>query len=365
MRFARRLSFLIATLLLSGLAMAQQIEVYHAYWMGDVWRQYDLRKFHRILFFNLVPDNDGHLADTHGWPQRWTDLHQQAAAAGTPVVPVVTVMGGDLFHAIFGTPSARSRLLQECVDLARAGDGLHLDLELFEPVPPGDADSFDAFLTALRAALDEPPRKPLSAFVPAGDLYSAAQLANFDEIVAQAYDVHWIDSAQAGPVSLLEGDSPAALAPAAAKLVAAGVPRERIFFSSPLYGYEWPVVSDQPGAATRGKARIVTYAPVSADQLPDLRVNALSRVVQFGLRREPQSGAPWYALSEADGWWQGWFDDAGSLGRRLEFVRNGKFGGVAFFVLGYDGGALVETARAAFKARSADAAGARPPAGRQ
>lgn len=355
---------LVAALLLSSVAGAQEIIAYHASWMGDAWRQYDLGRFRRILFFDVVAGNDGRLAQTNGWPERWEGLRQQAAAQGVAVDPVVTVLGLEPFKAIFGDPAARARLLEACVGLARDG-GLHLDVEVFEAPAAAEVEGFRQFVAALRQAMDKPPRRSLTAFVHAGgQLYSARELAYLDEVVVQGYDVYWAEAPTAGPVALLDGDSIAAWRPAAEAMTKAGVMRKKLFFSTPLYGYEWPVASDQPRAPSRGKARITTYAPVSADQLPDLRVNALSRVAALGLRREAGSDVPWYAWQEQDGWWQGWFDDALSLRKRLDFVRAGGYGGVAFFVLGYDGGALVEAARNAFRAPARPAGNAGPEPGR-
>ena len=98
--------------------------------------------------------------------------------------------------------------------------------------------------------------------------------------------------------------------------------------------------------------------------LPDIRTNALTRSAEHGLRRESATQAPWYAFRDAEGWRQGWFDDPVSLVPRLEFVRDNNYRGVALFLLGYDGGALLEAIQSTFKAQTEGAAGARRPAGR-
>ena len=345
-------------------AQAQAVHAYHAHWMGEAWRVHDLRQFQRIYFFDIVADAGGALSEKNGWPDRWQALRQQAREVGVAVDPVVTVLGKDRFTAIFGQAAARERLLIECAALALDSGGLHLDVEVFEPVGDLEREGFRAFLSDLDAVLGRTGRPHLSVFVPsAGELFTPKELSYFDTVVAQGYDAHWAEAPKAGPVALLEGTSAAAWRPAAEKLLFAGVPRRKLFFSTPLYGYEWPVVSDAPGAASRGKAVTVTYAPVPADLLPDIRVNALTRSAQWGLRRDPDSGAAWYAMRDEDGWRQGWFDDAASLRTRLDFVRDNAYGGVAFFVLGYDGGALLEVARGAFRApvTARAEAGERPP----
>jgi spore germination protein YaaH len=340
-----------------GVPAGPEIWAYHAYWMRDAWRVYDLRAFARLIFFDLVAAHDGRIAERHGWPEEWLAFRQAARAAGVSVDPAVTVLGKPAFSAIFGSASARKRLLAETAALAREAGGVHLDVEVYETVEPSTLAHFHTFVAELRVALDAPPRRILTAFVPPGELYGAAELRAFDAVVAQGYDAHWQNGPSSGPVALLSGDLPA-WRPTAEKLLREGVERSRILLSTPLYGYEWPTTSDAPGAPTRGPGGILTLAPLPPSLLPDLRTSALARAAQHGLRREPASGAPWYAFRAEDGWRQGWFDDPTSLAPRLEFVAAERLRGVALFVLGYDGGMLLETAQSVFRARSEAEGGA-------
>ena len=355
-------------LMLPAIASAAppQLWAYHAYWMRDAWRLYDLGQFQRLLFFDVSVTPQAEL-QRNGWPEQWRDLRAQARAADVPVDPVVTILDKETFVAIFGQPSLRQKLLAEIRTMMRQEPraGLHLDVELFDAVDPEPIAGFRQFVADLRAAIKRDGQRALTAFVPVGGaLYGPQELAALDGVVAQGYDLHWANGPTAGPVSVLDWPGSAiAWRPAGEQLVAAGVPPARIFFSSPLYGYEWPTVSDAARAATRGPGHTVTYAPVPAFLLPDISVNALSQAAANGLRRDKATAAPWYAARRSDGWWQGWFDDPASLQPRLEFVRNGGFGGVAFFVLGYDGGALVDAARAAFRAGNAGVADIPPPPG--
>lgn len=329
---------------------AQDILVYHAYWMGDVWHQYDLQNFRRLFFFELPVDADGRVRQRHGWPQRWQALRTQAAADGVPVDPVVSLLGTSRFVEVFGSEAATANLLDACIALAREAGGLHLDVEVFDTPPAAAVAAFGRFLRDLRQAMNAPPRGHLSGFVPArSPLYAAGSLAVFDQVVVQGYDVNWPSGPRAGPIAQLDGDSPAAWRTAADILLAQGIAAPRIYFSSPLYGYEWPVSSTAAGATSRGPARTVTFAPVSPDLLPEMSGSALMRVLEHGWRRDAATQAPWYQFRARDGHWQGWFDDPVSLRRRLDYLTRGRFGGVAFFVLGYDGGVLVRVAREAFR----------------
>jgi spore germination protein YaaH len=342
-------------------ATGPEIWAYSAYWMRDAWRLYDLGAFRRLLFFDLIVGRDGRIQDRHGWPEEWDALRGKARAVGVSVDPVVSVLDKEVFSAIFSNADSRARLLAEVVAVARASGGVHLDVEIDEVVAPGEVESYHRFIAELRAALDAPPRRVITAFILGRNaLYGAAELEMMDAVIVQGYDVHWRGAPKAGPPSALEGESPAAWRSAAASLSRLGVEPGKVVISTALYGYEWPTVSGEPRAATRAAADIITYAPLPSSLLPDIRINALSRAAEHGLRREAATLAPWYAFRDRDGWRQGWFDDATSLAPRLDFVANGAYRGIALFVLGYDGGALLESIQARFREGSAPARGARP-----
>jgi spore germination protein YaaH len=346
-------------------ATTQEIWAYHAYWMGDAWRQYDLRAFGRMLFMDLPIGKNGRVQDTRGWPDQWSRLRAGARAANVQIDPAFTILTPEVFIAVFSKPEGRKRLLADILFLARFSRGVHLDFEVYDAVPPAVMENFNAFLVDLRRALDANPRKILTAFVPASSaIFGEPQLALLDAVIVQGYDLHWRESPNAGPPALLDDESPAAWRTAAQLLAQRGVPPAKLLFSTPFYGYEWPTVSGEPRAATRAIGNVITYAPVPASILPDIRVSALARIREHGLQRDMGSGTPWYKFRDRDGWRQGWFDDPISLAPRLDFVRRGGYRGVAVFVLGYDNGELLGSIRSAFRERSAPAGGGNPPGAR-
>src|SRR5690606_20894095 len=153
----------------------------------------------------------------------------------------------------------------------------------------------------------------------------------------------WSNGPTAGPVSPLAGWEGVNWEAILARYLALGVPRDKIVLTVPFYGYEWPTASDRPGAPTRGLATTITYAPVSADYLPLIRVNAREQVRRHGARRDPVSRSPYYVYRGTDGWYQGWYEDAESLQAKYAFIRRERLAGIAIFLLGYDGGELVRS----------------------
>src|SRR5213083_2652299 len=135
-------------------ATTQEIWAYHAYWMGDAWRQYDLRAFGRMLFMDLPIGKSGRVQDTRGWPDQWSRLRAGARAANVQLDPAFTILTPEVFTAVFSKPEGRKRLLADILFLARFSRGVHLDFEVYDAVPPPVMESFHAFLVDLRRALD-------------------------------------------------------------------------------------------------------------------------------------------------------------------------------------------------------------------
>jgi spore germination protein YaaH len=76
---------------------------------------------------------------------------------------------------------------------------------------------------------------------------------------------------------------------------------------------------------------------------------AHERADRYGLRRDPESGTPYYAFEDSTGWRQGWFEDAESLGAKYSFVRARGLGGVVIFPLAYGDEELWADLREAFR----------------
>jgi hypothetical protein len=91
----------------------------------------------------------------------------------------------------------------------------------------------------------------------------------------------------------------------------------------PYYGYDWPVTSDAPGAATTGRATARTYSYVNS--MPGVQQKQWSETYRN----------PWFPYGSGD-WRQVWFDDVTSLGEKYDLVRDLGLAGTGIWALGYD-----------------------------
>jgi spore germination protein YaaH len=325
---------------------------YHPYWAGDTWTLYPWDVLDEVYFFEIEVAADGTLADAHGWPD--ARLSSRAAEAGVRVVPTVSLHDAEAFSALFADPLRADRLVEQLIILLRATPGLsgiHLDFEVFEPVDAQVRDGYSAFVASVERRMAElDPSLSLSVFALAfddDDVFDERAIAeSADFLVVQGYDFHSRTEARTGPLAALRGWGRLNWETVIERFRSFDVPPRKLVMAVPLYGYQWPAESDAPGAATRGVA-VEMPLTAAADVVPEL-LRAHAQAELYGLRRDPESGAPYYAFQDASGWHQGWLEDAESLRAKYAFVRERGLGGVALFPLAYGNAARWEELREAF-----------------
>jgi hypothetical protein len=312
--------------------------------MAPGWRAIAWNGLDRLVLFDAPIGSDGSVL-LRDWLQRGPELNAGAAPSGVAVDLALTLLKADEFDLLFRDRAARGRLLSSCQRLLEQPSiaGLHLDVEGYSAPHPEAVAGFQSWL----AALDEKRRdasKGLSAFFPASDsfaVYDVASARRIDYWVAQLYDAHWAESRVTGPLITREEGNAVAIPRALARLSALGVARRSVLLSVPLYGWEWPSETDRPGAAARGRAKLLTFAPTPESLMPNDRLAASDLARLHGLRRDGEH-TPYYAYRDGEHWVQGWFEDLASLTRKFAPEQNRGYAGLAFFALGYDKGEIVE-----------------------
>lgn len=327
---------------------------YVGWWLPSGWKSVQNTPLKRLFFFEIPIESTGNLGDRHGWPEQWADLQTHALSRGIPLDVTVTLMDAQTFHRVFSNGRAIERLLTQITELAShpAVAGVQLDVEVYEDLRPSDIDAFRQFVLRLSASLQQlqPPRQT-SAFLPfqsTSRLYDRATLAILDHVVVQGYDSHWLESKNAGPIAPLDGPYALTWKKALAYTDDLGIPRSKQYLGYPLYGYEWRVRDgNRVRAPTVGKGAITTFSPLptdgSAQPSPSPAIDITARVAQFGSAFDPVSASSQYRLKGPDGhWYEGWYEDWWSINRKRSFAADNQLAGLAFFLLGYDSGILVQ-----------------------
>ena len=310
---------------------------YLPWWMAAGRDAMPLARLDRAVLFDTPIQADGSVLE-RTWPALAKGLRVPADLA-------VSLFGQRDFDHLFADAAARRRLLEVLLSVVRQPfvAGLHLDIEGYGAAQAGAVAGFRDWMLRLdderRAA-----GKGLSAFFPASDsfvAYDATLAARIDYWVVQVYDAHWVHSKTTGPLVTRQAGNPVAVPRALERLAALGVPRELMLLSIPLYGWQWPSTSPDPGASALGPAKLLTYASTPRELMPNDRLAASELARQHGLRRDAEH-TPYYAYRDGEHWVQGWYEDLESLTRKLAPERTQPYGGLAFFPLGYDHGQVVE-----------------------
>lgn len=321
---------------------------YVGWWLPQSWRSVPMEEFDRILFFDLKVNGDGAIGERHDWPDGWGDLLKEVKVRQKSLDIVLTMFAPEDFNHLFSSVEAMQRLMDEATSLAGPTGvaGLQLDFEIYDLAGPQPIENFRTFLRMLSTNLHQmsPPRS-LSVFLPVGaepTLYDSDSLGVVDYVVLQGYDVHWRGSKMAGPVAPLAGDDIWTWEKMVKRGDSLGVARSKLMLGFPLFGYEWPVKGIKQRSSTLGVGSTTSFAPLPLDLRGEMRFSVQERVREFGAIHDPLSGSSHYHFKGGDGQFiEGWFEDWWSLGRKIDYLISEKIGGIAFFLLGYDGGHLV------------------------
>ena len=332
-----------------GISQHLQALGYVGWWMPQSWQSLPIGALDRLFFFELKVDATGKVSERHGWPTQWAELQEATKQHQVPLDLTLTLFDPATFNQLFSSVSAVQQLLADCTELAQPSfvSGLHLDFEVYSGASVQAIGNYRTFLANLAEHLRQlSPRRNLSIFLPPQTdhaLYDAQSLALMDFVVSQGYDAHYQGSKNAGPVAPLEGPDALTWRTATAQALALGVDRDRLLLTFPLYGYEWLVKDHTLRSVVQNPGKTTTFAAIPEEVLPNIQINVTQRVRQHGAFHDPASGSSYYQFKNAQGQWvEGWFEDWWSLGRKIDFLREERLGGVAFFLLGYDQGELLD-----------------------
>lgn len=329
-------------------AAPPQTWAYQAYWLPDGWRSVPIEQLDRVLFFELKINGKGEIVQRHGWPEQWADLRSELKTHHVPLDLTLTLFDAASFDKLFSSNQATAHLLAAAVDLAGHKDvaGLHLDVEMYNRLRPATLSRFRQFVRDLTAQLQQqsPPRA-LSVFFPVGGasvLYDAATLQRINTVVVQGYDSHSSDSQFAGPVAPLGGNDEVTWIKAVAQVAALGVPKDRMVLTFPLFGYEWCVSTKAARGKAIGPGVPTSFAPLPAASELEITRHVQTSAKQGATRQDRQSGSAYYHYTDRRGHLiEGWFENRSALDVKSDYLQRQKLGGIAFFVLGYDAGELV------------------------
>jgi hypothetical protein len=282
------------------------------------------------LAFSSEPlATDGTLSTT-SWLGAGKTMVTAAHAAGVRVHLVVMLFDTTPISTFLGSAAAMQKGTQQIVDavVAAGGDGVNLD---FEFVPSSDKAAFVTFVqgvtTAMHAAI---PGSDVSIALP-GTAYPGyditALAAACDTLMIMSYDFHYAGS-DPGPVAPLAdsttwkaGSQTSSVALFKSKVADA----HKLVLGMPLYGYDYHAASSAvPGTHTAG----TTASAVEWKNCPSL-------AAMYGRKWDAASATPYVVYQESGAWRQLFYDDAESLGLKVDLAVANDLGGIGLWSLTY------------------------------
>ena len=308
--------------------LSRKVFGYHPYWQGTKWQNYNFELLTTIAYFSAEANATGKLVNLHGWPA--VDLINKAHENGVEVVLTVTLFNRSDLEILLSSASYRNELIKNLnYEIIRAGaDGVNID---FESLPKSQKVNLVTFVKDLRSKLRETiVNAQVTLATPAVDWDSAwnfKALANeSDGLFIMGYDYFWKGSKSTGPVSPLNGGAYNVTNTVNTYLSITENNANKIILGNPYYGYEWPSVSGEKGAATSGEGLAVLF------------MEAEAKALSYGKRRDSESESPWYRYQNPAYWNQGWYSDSLSLSKKYDLIIQKDLGGIGIWALGYDEG---------------------------
>ncbi len=312
------------------------------YW--NVSRLTDNHSIPNIIIYSGITLNEEGLPVTDAGSaalkrQAFTRLQESLTRNHQQLHLSFTLFSTPTIEALLHSNSARASAITSIIKLMQEhqATGLNLDFEPNSALNHETAALFTQFVSELHEALKNHSLQPLITVAIFGrispdSLWELPHLSStVDAFILMAYDYHSKSSSVAGPVAPVFGSGSLGRwnSDVAQSLWRARqqLPPEQLILGIPFYGYQWSVVSTQPGSQTfPGTGVTATYERVQT-------MLATGGVAHW----DHDALSPWFMLEDSTGVSQIYFENQQSIAYKLALAQQSHLHGVAIWALGYEG----------------------------
>ncbi|HXC03218.1 MAG TPA: glycosyl hydrolase family 18 protein, partial [Bacteroidia bacterium] len=304
------------------------------YWQSSTYSHFQWNLLSDLCYFDYtVTPATG--ANSNG-SFAWTTDAGVTAALSNGVKTEFTITLFSSFTTFFGSSTAMTTCINNCVTLlnARPGaKGINVD---FEGMASTDKANFTAFVHQLNTALKAAnPNYEVSICLYAVDWGPVFDIPNLNPDVAvyiiMGYDYYYGGSATAGPSGPLYDFQTGYNYDQSKSITAylkAGIPLSKLCLGVPYYGESWPTSTGTAPSSTTGTGSSLIYNT--------FRANTSGYYNSF--QWEPNSMTPYFPYQVSGAWHQAWIDNAYSYGKRYDVVNQRGIAGIGIWAMGYDDG---------------------------
>jgi len=318
-----------------------EVYTWYPYWMGDVWKSYDLNLISTISFFsyNIDPKTGNYMNPAQIKQWRETDLLDSAKKHNTKVLLSLALEGEGNHLEYLDNEASWNTTIDSIAVLLKERDADGIEIE-FMDIPLEMDEKFLRFVASLKENLDYrfiTKQMTLSLVIPAAPDEFPFDLEKLDEsvdlFIVKGLDYHEEDGtvAAVAPLRNETTDGPS-LENTLLTYLAKGLNPEKSIMALPLYGSQWSGTFDpEEGYYTTNFERKVTLSEVS-------RVfQSKDSVYQITPTLDETTMTNYFFLEFQDNTSiEGWYDDSLTLSKKMDFALVNKFKGVGLWALGYD-----------------------------
>lgn len=302
----------------SGANLSRLVSAWLPYW--DQSRSMEIIKnnpgiFDEISLFWYDLGPSGELIPL--WNSEDRSIINSLQAQGIKIYPTISnEFNGPLVSKLVNNPLTRTVHITNIINkLVTMGyDGIDID---YENLAATDKDGFSAFVTELATALHAKGKSLIVTVHPKTEttgIWGATMAQDYilignnaDRVRIMAYDYNWAGSA---PGSI----APASWVEQVVKYAVTAIPLDKLVLGVPNYGYDWTL-------GDKGKG--ITYEQAVASATTN---NAV-------ITEDLQNGAH-YKYSVGNTGHEVWFENANTLGTKLDLVNKYNLKGIAIWRLG-------------------------------
>jgi spore germination protein YaaH len=318
-----------------------EVYTWYPYWMGDVWKSYDLNLISTISFFSYNIDsktgNYMNPAQIKQW--RETDLLDSAKKHDTKVLLSLALEGEGNHLEYLNNEASWNTTIDSIAVLLKERDADGIEIE-FMDIPLEMDEKFRRFVASLKENLDYrfiTKQMTLSLVIPASPDKFPFDLEKLDEsvdlFIVKGLDYHEEDGTVAAVAPLRnETTGGPSLESTLVTYLARGLNPEKSILALPLYGSQWSGTFDPvEGYYTTNFERKVTLSEVS-------RVfQSKDSIYQITPTLDETTMTNYFFLEFQDNTSiEGWYDDSLTLSKKMDLALINKFKGVGLWALGYD-----------------------------
>jgi spore germination protein YaaH len=318
-----------------------EVYTWYPYWMGDVWKSYDLNLISTISFFsyNIDPKTGNYMNPVQIKQWRETDLLDSAKKHNTKVLLSLALEGEGNHLEYLNNEASWNTTIDSIAVLLKERDADGIEIE-FMDIPLEMDTKFLRFVASLKENLEYrfiTKKMTLSLVIPAAPDKFPFDLEKLDEsvdlFIVKGLDYHEEDGTVAAVAPLRnETAGGPSLETTLLTYLARGLNPEKSILALPLYGSQWSGTFDPvEGFYTTNFERKVTLSEVSrVFQSKDSVYNITPTLDETTMTN-------YFFLEFQDNTSiEGWYDDSLTLSKKMDLALVNKFKGVGLWALGYD-----------------------------